>query len=1153
MKKFQECRVQLNFPELDSLALKKLFRMVRFTTFIFFLSLMQAVAVDSYAQMTKLSLNVDNERLEKVLETIEDESEFFFLYNKDLIDVEQEVSVDAQNEPIKAILDGLLVGKDIAYTVYNRQIVLSNTEVISKMVAQQNSVSGTVTDESGEPLPGVTVLIKGTTNGTVSNMDGKYTISNLPEGSTLVFSFVGMLTQEIAVGNQTTINVTMAMDAIGLEEVVAIGYGTVRKSDLTSAISKVSGSDLKDRVVSRLDEALQGKMAGVSVQQSSGLPGAAPVIRIRGTNSITGGNQPLWVIDGMPIEDASIIANINMNDAQSIEVLKDAAAAAIYGSRASNGVIIVTTKAGKLGKPTVSYNMHYGIQSAEKRLEFLSGPEQGELMAEYRAWEWASKGNDPNVPNADRAAKYRIDPNWLTGNVNDYDIQDHIFRNAPVQNHNLSLSGGTEKSKYFMSLDYLNQEGIAKGTGFERFSIRTNLESQVNDFIKVGLNVSASSSTQMDANVEGKDRGLNVLINGPLVDAADYYFADDGYTMINDYAKEYGLQHQSGRLYGFENMEQQYVRPQLLVSSFIDIKLLDGLNFRTTGHYKYNALNFSDRKGIILGGGNPSASISNSYASDWTIENTLNYNKKIGGHSISGLLGYSSQKYYSEYSAMSGRGFANELSLTLNNATEINSWNESIQEWSLISMFARATYNYESRYLLTASIRRDGSSRFGSNNKWGTFPSASAAWRVNKEAFMADIKTISNLKLRLSYGETGNNRIGNYAHIATLSVSNPVLGAGETINSGLVPGGFENKDLTWERTLTTNIGVDIGFIDNRINLSIDAYEGITKDLLLTVPVPLTTGFSSAIQNLGEVSNKGIEIELATRNLASTSAFQWNTKLNYSYNKNEVLKMGPNDAPIITGEWYSRSSYTGIGEAIGSFYLWETDGVFQNQAELDAGPIFKTEGIGDVRFLDKNGDNVIDADDRTVLGQPMPKYHFGITNDFSYKNFDLSIFINGAGGHQQYFVFSRYTDRFSQTSNNVLSRWTGRWKSESDPGDGVTPKITSKAGTNGKDEEQDAWLHDADWWRIKNLTLGYNVPKSALAKFKISGLRVYASADNLLLKTKYIGFNPEGVFGPGQLNRGANQAESAASRSWGYDFGNSLPQPKTFILGLNVTF
>ncbi|GEO23837.1 SusC/RagA family TonB-linked outer membrane protein [Cyclobacterium qasimii] len=1119
-----------------------------------FASIMQAKGVYKGKEEVSIRLSASELSVQQFFIEVERETPFKFSYENKELDKSEIIQFKYKTGTVEDRLKDVGQQSSLSFRKMNHIIHVAlnePAEVRSIEEADWGQVSGTVTDENGEPLPGASVTVAGTAAGTVTDLDGNYNIT-VPDGATLIFSYIGFEAMRVSVDNRTKIDVSLQADISSLDEVVVVGYGTVNKRDLTSAISQVSGKDIENRFTSRIDEALQGKLAGVSVQQTSGLPGAAPVIRIRGTSSITEGNQPLWVVDGMPIEDANIIANINMSDAESVEVLKDAAAAAIYGSRASNGVVIITTKKGKSGKTNISYNMRYGIQEPEKLVDFVSGPEHAELLAEWRAWRWESTGGDPNEPNASRPANMRIDPNWLTGDVPNYNIQDHLFRTASIQNHNISLSGGNDKTTYFMSLDYLDQEGIAVGTSFERFSIRTNVESKVTDLITIGLNIAGSTSTQIDANSEGKDRNINTsLRHGALVDASDFYFLDDGFTFRNDYSFEYGLGNASSSIYQLNNLSQEFTRPQALVNTHIDFNLIEGLVLKMAGYYRYNSLKFSERRDMILGGGNSGAAISNEFQNNWTLESTLNYIKQIGKHSITGLLGYSSQKDYTEFSSLSGRGFPNDLSLTLNNATEISSWNEGINEWSLISTFARTTYGYDSRYLFTASIRRDGSSRFGSNNKWGLFPSVSAAWNIANEAFLRDNSIFSNLKLRASYGKTGNNRIGNYRHYATLANANAVLGSGEVLVSGLTPGGFENRDLTWEKTATTNIGIDLGFLSDRINLSIDAYEALTDDLLLSTPLPLTTGFSSTILNVGDVSNRGIEIELNTRNI-TTSDFEWSTTFNYSFNKNEVLKMGQNDAPIIDGEWYSRVSYTGVGEAIGSFYMWETDGIFQNEAEVEAGPIFKNEEVGDVRFKDQDGDGDVDEDDRRIVGQPMPKWQFGFTNNLRYKDFDFSIFINGSGGHQIYNAQARYYDRASATDNNLMARWANRWRSEANPGDGITPKISSTTGTNGTDEEQDAWLYDADWWRIKNITLGYNLPETLLSKIRVSRLRVYVSADNLFLKTDYVGYNTEGVFAPGAANRGANQTEASASGSWGYDFG-TLPLPRTFAVGLNLTF
>lgn len=1142
-----------NWLMLKKLWATKTFLSMRLTFYVLLLATIQSLATDSYAQATKLNLTMKNTTVREVLSEIEDMSEFYFLYNSKIINVDREVSVNFKNKKINEALDLLFKDTGVSYNIVDRQIVLSGMAPSKtySVSAQQKTVVGTVTDNTGQPLPGVTVVVKGTTQGTVTNADGEYTISSLPEDATLVFSFVGMQTQEVVVGKQSKINITMEVDAIGIEEVVAIGYGTVKKRDLTSAIAQINAEDIENRVTSRLEEAMQGKMSGVSIQNSSGLPGSAPVIRIRGTNSITEGNQPLFVVDGMPIEDAVAIANINMNDVANVEVLKDAASAAIYGSRGSNGVIIITTKLGEMGTPKITYDMYYGVQTPEKTLDILTGSELGQILVERRTWELNQDIRyDENTPNDDRPKNMRIDPNWVTGNVSTYDPQDIMFREAPIQNHNLSISGGTKRTKYFASLNYLNQEGIVPNTSFEKFALRVNLETKIKDFITLGLNISPSYSTQLDNNSEAKDQTLSGMLLAPSVaNPLDYHYDETKKVMINDYYDYYGF---SGSIapvaYRLFNMRQEYIRSQLLSSAFLDFKIIDGLNFRSSVYLRQYGNKFNDYRDIYVGSGKRYSEVRNDFQTNWTLENTLTYVKDFGKHAITALVGYSTQKDFFESTRVRGQGFSNDIALTLGNATDINSWGQSVQEWSLVSSFARVTYSYDSRYMLTASIRGDGSSRFGGNNKWGYFPAFSGAWRISEEEFMESInQTVSTLKVRSSYGATGNNRIGNYRSLATLVSSSPLLGTNEDRQAGLNPGGFSNNDLTWEKNNSIDIGLDIGLFSNRVNLSVDWYKQTTKDLLLDVPVPYVTGFSNAIQNIGKVSNKGFELELSTTNIA-TSDFRWNTKFNFSNNKNEVLELGTDGAPMITGEWYARVSYTGIGYPIGSFYMWETDGIFMNQAEVDGAAHFKDEGVGDVKFVDQNGDGVVDADDRVILGQPMPKYNLGITNTFQYKGFDLNVFLNGAGGHKTYFIQSRYISRLGST---FLGEWRNRYIDAQNPGDGKTPKVTSNTGTNGADEEQDRWLYDSDWWRIKNVTLGYNFSSAFLQKFKISNLRVYVSGDNLYLNTKYPGYNPEGVISPG-TGRGTSQDEPSANTSNGYDFG-SMPLARRYTVGLNITF
>ena len=581
-------------------------------------------------------------------------------------------------------------------------------------------------------------------------------------------------------------------------------------------------------------------------------------------------------------------------------------------------------------------------------------------------------------------------------------------------------------------------------------------------------------------------------------------------------------------------------RSQIITNAYVDAELIKDLHFKSNVGLLYDGLDRQQFYDLESGEGTIHSDRWNGWSTNWLWENTLNYTKTIAKHSFSILAGYTSQKDYAKSTAMSGKGHANDLSSTINNATVISSWDEKVSEWSLLSMLGRITYNFDSRYLVTASIRRDGSSRFGMNNRWGIFPSFSAAWRLSEEAFLKENELISNIKLRASWGQTGNNKIGNYSAMANLKPANTPLGVGEIPQAGLLPSSFENDNLGWERTASTNIGLDLGLFHDRLTFTFEGYNNITSDLLLNVPIPLSSGFGTQLQNIGKVRNKGFEMDIFSRNLSG--AFEWNTRFNFSANKNEVLAMGPNNTPIITGEWYASVSYTGVGHPIGSYYMLVQEGIFQNQAEVDASPRWSNEGVGDVKIKDVNRDGKLNNDDRDFVGQPFPIWNAGLTNEIRYKNFDLSFFINAAGGHKSFFITGRYYDRVIITDvASYTSNWNNRWRSEDNPGDGRTPTALSSATTNGGIPTT-RWLYKSDWWRLKNITIGYSLPKKISQHLGIESLRIYATGDNLFLGTKYPGYNPEGVSINGE----------SVSQSAGYDFG-VYPLSKRIVLGLNVNF
>jgi len=1103
MKKFRERRVQINFPELEGLALKKLFRMVRFTTFIFFLSLMQVMAVDSYAQMAKLTLSVENERLEKVLGTIEDESEFFFLYNKDLIDVEQEVSVDAQNETIKAILDGLLEGKDIAYTVYDRQIVLSNTDVINEMVAQQQSISGTVTDEGGEPLPGVTVLIKGTTNGTVTNIDGNYTISNVPENATLQFSFIGMTAQEIVVANQTSINVTLATSSIGIDEVVAIGYGTVTRKEVTGAIGSVKSDDFIDGLPLAPEQILQGKVAGVSIVQASGAPGAASAVRIRGNSSISAGNNPLYVVDGVPLQFGSANNNvavsgaspsaalttdvsnplniINPADIESIDVLKDASATAIYGSRGANGVIIITTKNKGRSGDYITYDGFVGFSSVPENLPFLNS-------TEYRKY-----ANDNNLPFSDEGA----DTYW----------QDEIFRTAITQNHNLSFAGGSATSNFRASFGYSDEEGVILSSGLKKYTSRINgIHKAFDGKLNMSMNMSYThiedDKTPISSNIANE--GGNILKDGlrwaptlPVRNADGSYY-QIGELRVNPVSWGDVIDETQTKVF-LGNVSLSY---DILESLKFNLDI--GMSNENTN--RYTSIPDSHPAGENVGG---IASIGKFQNGTVLTESNFTFDKQITANShLTALVGYSYQRFESENTYTQANQFVSTATKwNLMQSGTILSNTSFKQANRLASYYGRVNYKLMDRYLLTATLRRDGSSRFGGNNKWGTFPSGAIAWNIADESFMEETK-VSNLKLRLGFGITGNQELPNYLYMEQLGIqgSSIYYMNGQAIPA-VLPTNFANPDLQWEETAQANIGVDFGFFKERISGSIDIYNKTTDNLLLQFSTAAPSVVSSQWANVGEVTNKGVEVNLSGV-VVEASDFTWRTNVNFATNKNEVVSL--------SNETFSRDeirsgSGSGVvansnrlriikpGLPLGTFYGKQFTGFDANGLET---------------YLDVDG---VDGADEVVIGQIEPDFTFGFNNSFSYKKFDATINFRGVVGND---VYNNTEAEFSYPS--------------SAPGVNVLRSVlTTEASREQNAEFSSRWIQNASYLRLDNLSVGYNFNVSAIDYIKKA--RLYVSGKNLFVLTDYTGWDPE-----------------VSTRGGGVDY-LSYPRPRTFMIGASITF
>ena len=1140
----------------------KILLKMKITLFVVLISSIQLLASVSYSQNTRFSLTEENTSIESVLKLMEDQSEYYFLYNAKLIDVSQQVSLKVVNRSLDQTLNELFKNTGIIYKVYNRQIVLSpaNNADLSQ---QTRNLSGRVTDSSGQALPGVTVIIKGTTMGTITDVDGNYIIGDVPSNATLIFSFVGMKTQEVAINGQASINITMAEDAIGLDEVVAIGYGTVRKSDLTGSVVSVGADKLKDRPYGNALQSLSGQVSGVQITQTQGAPGLAPSIKVRGASSINAGTTPLYVIDGIPLEDNTTRSSstggssssnlefnrnplnfINPNDIESIEVLKDASSAAIYGSRGANGVVIITTKQGKAGKTKIEATYEFSIANVNRKIDMMDAKEWIEFETAARNNTWATilkqnptavRGNNTIIPSE------FTDPEWLARIGDGTDWQDVILRTAYSHNAQVSASGGSEKTQFMVSAGFLDNQGVVDQNEYNRITLRSNIRHQLSDRFKLGVNVGLSRTNDSSFGTAGKSDAISLSLQSdpifPLyVETGSLGFKDPS-SMWNTFVK-YGFQ--LWHPYSLtREMTKKKITNVITANTFAEWNILDGLSFKTALNTNIEDTHYTSywnegQNWGYSGWVSAQGSLITMQSFNWVWENTLNYNKTINDdHTITGLLGYTAQEQRYDYSNMTSGSFPNDMVKTLN-AGKVSSGSTSAEEWSLISYLARANYSYQGKYLASAAIRADGCSRFGASNRWGYFPSGSLAWRASEESFLSEISWLDNLKLRLSYGVTGNNQIPNYGAVGLLGYSSYV--SGSEVQQGIYTNTFPDKELKWEKTGQTNLGLDAGILKQRIMFSLDVYYSKTRDLLLDVPMPVLTGFQSTLTNIGELQNKGIEFMVSTKNLDGD--FKWTTDFNIFANRNEVLKLGENDAPIDINV-SSMTSRTAVGHPIGTYYGYIFDGVIMTQAEIDNNsyPVWPGSEAGDPKVRDVNKDGKIDADDRTYIGNYQPDFSWGLTNTFSYKGVELSFMLTGVQGNE----ILNHNSRFLKTFNgdrNAYKITTNYWKSESDPGNGqiFKPRVTQNTV---QAQGSTYWVEDGSFVRIKNIRVGYNMPQSILSKINISGIKLYVNLENVYVFSDYQNYDPEG-------------STYQAGTLVGFDYG-AYPNPFVATAGINLTF
>ncbi|WP_420146698.1 SusC/RagA family TonB-linked outer membrane protein [Spirosoma sp.] len=1035
----------------------------------------------------------------------------------------------------------------------------------------QTIITGTVKDAAnGDVLAGTTVQAKGTNVGATCDAQGKYQL-NVPSGSkTLVFSFIGYQPLEVAIGNRSVVDVQLTATDNALSEVVVVGYGVQNKRDITTAIGSVKAKDLANQPVASFDQALAAKIAGVQVTQTSGAPGAGLSIRVRGTGSISAGNDPLYVIDGIPLSrdtkyatgstnnqfpdnPINVMSTINTDDIESIEVLKDASAAAIYGSRGSNGVVLITTKRGKEGKTVVSLDSYVGVQNVSKKIDMVNAYEYAQLSYEAKNNAYIDRNptGKPTDSNDIRnkgvgAPSTLIQPEilpYLTGQsgLTNTDWQDAIFQSAPIQNHTLSISGGKDNVKFYVSGNFLNQRGVVINSGFKRYGARANVEVK-SGRLTAGINLNPTYSYHDLVKAEGPYLGEGIVgLALQMPPIFPVYNTDGSYNWQGN-AWGYGATSILNPVAIANQVSDKMSQIRLLGNAYAQYEIIKGLSYRLSvgtdinsfqrDYYRPSTLEIRDRKGASV----PTGFSRAQNFVDWLVENTLNYNRSIGQHNFSALAGFSSQKDRRTASELTATNFPNDLVYTLN-AGQVSSGLSDIQEWSLLSYLGRVQYDYGGKYLVSAAIRADGSSRFGRDNRWGYFPSVSAGWNISQENFMKSANWLSDLKLRASYGLTGNFQIPNYGSVSLLSYQNYILGP-ETIVSGLAPTNSANDKLKWEKTAMLDVGFDVAFLRNRLNFTFDYYNANTSDLLLNVPVPRASGFSTELQNIGKVNNQGFEFTLGTRQ--TFGRLNWDASANIATNRNKVLALGPSGDPIIVAGGVAGAQFiTQIGRPIGEYYTMIYDGVFKNQAEVDAYPHTSTTRPGDFRFIDRNGDGKIDfSSDRAVTGSYFPKYTFGFTNNFAYRGFDFSFAIQGVQGHKIMNLIRRYIYNL-EGNGNLFKGALDRWQSAENPGSGLVNRANRLAsGSNG---EISTWhIEDGSYVRIRTITLGYALPATLLQKLRLSRARLYATVQNPFTFTKYLGFNPE-----------VNSRPDSALSS-GEDYG-TYPLPRTTSVGLNLSF
>ncbi len=1107
----------MNFKDnmLDKGAKKSIniLKIMKISLFLSITMIFSTVANNNVYSQVEISIEVEDQAIIDVLDKIESQTDLRFIFGSDIYDFQKEISLSVENAELNTVIK-LIFEDKLSYNLNENVVLLSKAnptsngpptdskEAVEEIV--QTTISGNVTDSNGNPLPGASVIEVGTTNGTTTDFDGNFKLDLENENATLEVSFIGFSTQRVDAISNADLNVVLVLDIAGLDEVVLTGYGSQNKRDITSAISVLDLDGTAEKSNTDVGQLLQSRSAGVRVVQNNGRPGASPQIFVRGISSLSGNTQPLYVIDGVVSYST---AAIDPNNIEDITVLKDASAAGIYGAAgASNGVVLITTKKGRSGEFKVSLNSYTGSSSLISKIPLLNQNDLADYILE-------------------------LNGNQIPGNVlqlNNNDWQDLIYRDAPMTGVNASISGGSENGSFYVGLGYLSQDGIVVSSENKRYSLSMNLDQQINEWLSFGshFNWTRSNVKKVPDDMGGKYGGA---ISSALVTPSFQPIIDDeGYYTLSALAGM-GLENPLSYIYGNDNLD---VINNIVADANFSVKLPYNLTFKTQfginiSNNRYTA--FKDptvtRPALaVLGEGQ----FNTGEVLRYIFDNTLTYKESFGKHNLGVIVGNSVSEEDRIFSMQTKQNFASESVRTLNTATVSSSNLTDAGSWSLESYFARANYNYDNKYLLTASVRTDGSSRIASANRWGTFKTFSAGWNLSNESFMDNVESITNLKLRAGYGETGNLPSGLNAYANIVSVNEYPSGP-TSLAPGRIPSPQSgNSELGWETSNQFNVGLDFSILNDRVYISADYYNKRTENLIFPQTLPQTTGFATQIVNLdGYIENKGFELALNAA-LISKGDFSWNTMFNISWNEN-IVKGIPENTKIFSTFLQNGGGNMQITKndlPLASFWGWNSEGVDPQ--------------TGDLIFTDNDGDGVITAEDKQVIGNPMPDFTYGLTNKVSYKNFDLNIVIDGVYGNDIYNNGKQNLEsmRFPENqSADIVNRWRN-------PGDiSDIPRVTV-VDSNNNGGINSRWVEDGSFLRVRDISLSYNFENNITEKLKVSGLSIYANLKNWFTFTDYSGYSPE-------VNRSLGGLDSVALTQ-GVDYG-SYPQAKTLTLGLNVEF